>query len=69
MKGETGPAETQSAEQAIHILGGQVEQLIPVTLPGVEIERYLVVIKKIAKTPDNFPRRVGIPAKRPLGTD
>jgi 16S rRNA (guanine527-N7)-methyltransferase len=69
MKGETGPAEAQSAEQAIHILGGQVEQLIPVTLPGVELKRYLVVIKKIATTPDNFPRRVGIPAKRPLGTD
>lgn len=69
MKGESGPAEAQTAEQAIYILGGQVEQLIPVTLPGVEVERYLVVIKKIATTPDNFPRRVGIPAKRPLGTD
>ncbi|MFL7892410.1 MAG: 16S rRNA (guanine(527)-N(7))-methyltransferase RsmG [Anaerolineales bacterium] len=68
MKGETGPTEAHSAEKAIHILGGQIEQLIPVTLPGVEIERYLVVIKKIATTPENFPRRVGIPAKRPLGT-
>jgi 16S rRNA (guanine527-N7)-methyltransferase len=67
MKGESGPAEAQSAQAAIHILGGQVKQLIPVTLPGVEEERYLVVIEKIAATPDRFPRRVGIPAKRPLG--
>jgi 16S rRNA (guanine527-N7)-methyltransferase len=63
------PAEAQSAEQAIHILGGKIQQLIPVTLPGVEDERYLVVIEKTAATPDRFPRRVGIAAKRPLGAD
>jgi 16S rRNA (guanine527-N7)-methyltransferase len=68
MKGDTGPAEAQSASEAIQILGGQVERLIRVKLPGVVHDRYLVVIKKISATPDNFPRRVGIPAKRPLGT-
>jgi 16S rRNA (guanine527-N7)-methyltransferase len=69
MKGESGPAEAQSAEQAIHILGGQIQQLIPITLPGVEEQRYLVVIEKTAATPDRFPRRIGIPAKRPLKAD
>lgn len=69
MKGEKGPAEAQSAEGAIHLLGGQIQQLIPVMLPGVEEERYLVVIEKTAATPDRFPRRVGIPGKRPLGID
>jgi 16S rRNA (guanine527-N7)-methyltransferase len=67
MKGENGPKEVQSAQTGIELLGGQVKQLIPVTLPGVEEERYLVVIEKIAATPDKFPRRVGIPAKRPIG--
>ena len=28
--------------------------------------RHLVVIKKTARTPDRYPRRTGIPAKRPL---
>ena len=69
MKGESGPAEAQSAEQAIHLLGGHLQQLIPVTLPGVEEERYLVIIEKNAATPDQYPRRVGIPAKRPIGTN
>ena len=69
MKGESGPAEVQTAEHAIQILGGRVQQLIPVTLPGVEDERYLVVIEKTAATPERYPRRVGIPAKRPLGAD
>lgn len=66
MKGESGPAETQSAEYAIRILGGHLRQLVPVTLPGVEEERYLVVVDKVAATPDSYPRRVGIPQKRPL---
>jgi 16S rRNA (guanine527-N7)-methyltransferase len=66
MKGESGPAEVQTAEHAIQILGGRIQQLVPVTLPGVEDERYLVIIEKIAATPERYPRRVGIPAKRPL---
>lgn len=69
MKGESGPAEAQSAEQAIHILGGQIQQIIPITLPGVEEQRYLVIIEKTAATPDRFPRRIGIPIKRPLKAD
>lgn len=69
MKGEGGLAEAQSAEKAIHILGGRLHQLIPVMLPGVEEQRYLVVIEKIASTPDRYPRRVGVPAKRPLSAD
>ena len=69
MKGESGPAEVQTAEHAIQILGGRIQQLIPVTLPGVEDERYLVIIEKTAATPERYPRRVGIPAKRPLRAD
>jgi 16S rRNA (guanine527-N7)-methyltransferase len=66
MKGESGPAESHAAERAMRILGGHLQQLVSVTLPSVEEQRYLVVIEKLAATPDRFPRRVGIPAKRPL---
>lgn len=66
MKGESGPAEAHRAEPAIQLLGGQLQEIIPVILPGIEDQRYLVVIAKIASTPERFPRRVGIPAKRPL---
>jgi 16S rRNA (guanine527-N7)-methyltransferase len=65
-KGESGPAEAQKANRAIHILGGSLRQLLPVTIPGVAEERYLVIINKIARTPKTYPRRVGIPAKHPL---
>ena len=66
MKGESGPAEAQTAENAAQILGGHLRQLQQLTLPGVVEERYLVVVDKVAATPEKYPRRVGIPAKRPL---
>jgi 16S rRNA (guanine527-N7)-methyltransferase len=65
-KGENAPTEAQSAEKAIEILGGKLEQLIPVNLPGVVDDRYLVVVEKIAATPPNYPRKPGVPAKQPL---
>lgn len=65
-KGESGPAEAHAAERALKLLGGRVRQLIPVTLPGVAEDRYLVVIDKIAATPEAYPRRPGMPAKIPL---
>lgn len=65
-KGESGPAEAQSAEEAMKLLGGKLKQLIPVTLPGVADERYLVVVEKVAATPPRFPRKPGIPMKQPL---
>ena len=66
MKGESGPAEAHAAEHVLRLLGGHLRQLVLVTLPGVVEERYLVVVDKIAATPDSYPRRVGQPAKKPL---
>jgi 16S rRNA (guanine527-N7)-methyltransferase len=66
MKGGSAPAEIQSSERAIQLLGGHLRQLLTVTLPGVVEERYLIVVDKIAATPEKYPRRVGIPSKRPL---
>jgi 16S rRNA (guanine527-N7)-methyltransferase len=65
-KGESGPAEAQSAEKALELLGGQLKQLIPVNLPGVADDRYLIVIEKVAATPPKYPRKPGIPMKQPL---
>ena len=66
LKGVSGPTEVHKAEPALKMLGGQMRQLIPVTLPGVADERYLVVIDKVAATPGQYPRKSGIPAKKPL---
>lgn len=66
MKGEGAPAETTTAERAIHLLGGRLRKLMPVELPGVVEERYLIIIDKVAATADSYPRRVGVPTKHPL---
>jgi len=65
-KGQSGPAEIHKAEKAFKILGGQTRQLLPVALPGVADERFLVVVEKVAATPPQYPRKPGIPAKKPL---
>ncbi len=65
-KGEGAPAETHRAESAIRMLGGELEQLTPIELPGIVETRYLVVLKKCAATPPAYPRRPGTPTKAPL---
>ncbi len=65
-KGESGPAEAQSAEKAMELLGGKLKQLVPVNLPGVADDRYLVLVEKVAATPPKYPRKPGIPMKLPL---
>lgn len=65
-KGENAPAEVHAAEEAIRILGGRVRKLVPVDLHGLAETRYLVIVDKVAATPEKYPRRPGMPEKRPL---
>lgn len=65
-KGESAPIESHTAENAMRILGGHLRQMIPVTLPGVVEERYLVLVDKVGATPPQYPRHEGTPAKKPL---
>jgi 16S rRNA (guanine527-N7)-methyltransferase len=48
------------------LLGGHLKYLKKLTLTGVVEDRYLIVIDKVATTPPQYPRRVGLPAKKPL---
>jgi 16S rRNA (guanine527-N7)-methyltransferase len=65
-KGEAGAAEAWSAGRSIAILGGELARVMPVELAGLPEDRSLVVIEKVSPTPVNYPRRPGIPSKRPL---
>lgn len=64
-KGTQPAPEVQAAQAAISALGGRTLAVEPVELPGVE-PRTLVVVEKVAPTPPQYPRAVGVPAKRPL---
>jgi len=65
-KGENGPAEAHASDKAIRLLGGHLRQLLPVTLPGVVEDRYLVLVDKVATTPPAYPRKSGLPSKNPI---
>ena len=58
--------EIKRAENAIKILGGRLKETRSVMLPEFPDNRCLVVIEKISVTPEKYPRRAGMPAKRPI---
>lgn len=58
--------ELEAAGNAIQILGGQLEKVEKFTLAGSDIERSLVIIKKVKATAKKYPRKAGLPAKEPL---
>lgn len=65
-KGGASDEEVKQAERAVDLLGGKVETIHKFTLPGTDMGRTLVEIKKIKNTPRRYPRKAGQPAKEPL---
>lgn len=65
-KGEDAQDETSAAQRAFAELGGALLDIKSVPLPGAQGQHYLVVLDKVAKTPAGYPRRAGMPSKRPL---
>jgi len=65
-KQEEVEKEIEQAAFALEVLGGKLEKILPYRLPYWDLERNLVVIRKVKPTPEKYPRRTGIPAKRPL---
>lgn len=58
--------ELQNVKNAVFLLGGKMKDTVKFTLPGSDIERSLVVIEKVKKTPGKYPRKAGLPAKEPI---
>lgn len=58
--------ETQVAKRANEMLGGRVREIISVKLGDLDDVRHLVVIDKIAPTPELYPRAGGAPKNKPL---
>ena len=58
--------ELQDAKGAVFLLGGKVESCENFDLPGSDIHRSLVRIKKVGGCPKKYPRKAGMPTKTPL---
>ncbi len=65
-KGRSYREEIDKALKAVQLLGGELIGVENVRIPFINQERYLLVIKKIKDTPSKYPRKEGLPKKRPL---
>lgn len=65
MKGPNIEEEIKTAEKAISVLGGKIEKIQNFMIND-EFERNLIVIKKIRKTENKYPRKQGKPEKEPI---
>jgi len=64
-KGSNYQLEIDEAQTAVRLLGGTVEKVYRYSLIG-EQDRSIVVVRKTVDTPSKYPRRIGLPAKKPL---
>ncbi|MGN1267599.1 MAG: 16S rRNA (guanine(527)-N(7))-methyltransferase RsmG [Dorea sp.] len=58
--------ELKNASKAVSILGGKLIDTFKFMLPGTDIGRSFVKIKKIKNTAKKYPRKAGLPSKEPL---
>jgi len=65
-KGPDIKEELESAQVALRVLGGRLLEARGLELPRSMGRRNLLVVGKVARTPEKYPRRPGVPAKRPL---
>lgn len=66
LKGPGIEKEIEESKTALKILGARIENLINYDLPQEMGSRSLVIVKKIAKCPNKYPRKAGVPSKLPL---
>lgn len=58
--------EVEDAKKALEVLGGKIEKIENFIIPDTDIERNIIVVKKVKETPKQYPRKAGTPAKQPL---
>jgi len=66
LKGPEGINELEESKEALSLLGGKVHILKYFIIQGIRQERVLIAFQKTSPTPSKYPRKAGIPQKRPL---
>ena len=66
LKGPDATQEIEQAQNALQIVGGKVTAVIPITIPHTDLQHQLVLVEKIAPTPQRYPRKAGKISKKPL---
>ena len=65
-KSEFSEEETNNAKKAIKVLGGKITDTFIEELPHSDINRSFVIITKEHLSPNKYPRKAGVPSKKPI---
>ena len=65
-RGNWTEEETKVLQNAVNQLGGVIELIEKFTTPLSDSIRHCLYVRKVANTPANFPRAVGVPSQKPL---
>ena len=65
LKASNAPEELTEAKNALNLLFSKVEDNLSYTLPNGD-PRYMTIVEKKKETPNKYPRKAGMPNKRPL---
>ncbi len=65
-RGNWTEEEAKSLENAVQQLGGTIESVEEFTTPLTHSIRHCLYLRKVATTPSQFPRAVGVPTQKPL---
>jgi len=65
MKGSSGEEVAQS-KKALDLLGGIIQDVKEFVIPGTDMNRSIIVVKKLRQTSTKYPRKAGKPTKEPL---
>jgi 16S rRNA (guanine527-N7)-methyltransferase len=66
-RGQWSQEEETSLGVALIELGAEIHEITPWKTPLTQGVRHCVVVRKVADTPDSYPRPNGVPAQKPLG--
>ena len=65
LKASNAPEELEEAKNALNLLFSKVEDNLQYKLPNGD-PRYITLVEKKKETPNKYPRKAGMPNKRPL---
>lgn len=66
LKGPGVETELNEAKRAISEMGGKLLEVINVTIKDTDLNHNIVVVEKVSRTPQKYPRQAGIVTKKPI---
>lgn len=58
--------ELKQSQKAVKVFGGEIRHAEQMIIRGSDLKRTLIFVKKVEATPKKYPRKAGIPSKKPI---